>query len=327
MNQEIHTVAYGSEQLPLKIDSITLSCYILENNQRVITKNSIQKALGYEGKSDEWLADLLASIHKFSPIENEILNFNKNLVLFEEKRDGLNVIIQSVTSLLFLAICKTIVTAKNDGYLNVNQLKFAKNGEAILEILHIENINYSIDQATGFVFYKENAKEFLQQFLSKTLNESSFVWIKTLPESFFESVFYLHQLDWIDLKKKPTVVGKIIFEIVFSRLSDKQLKELRETKPKRNYKSKGTLSQKNEHPTLKEYIATLQSLLKAAGYQWTVFLQLLNRTHIKNENFRVSFTSLVEKQTQENEELSFFNKNLVKGVLVTKKFKNKRLSN
>lgn len=49
------SIQFGSRSKPLKITNIHLYCYILENKQKVITGDSVQKFLGYEGKSENWL--------------------------------------------------------------------------------------------------------------------------------------------------------------------------------------------------------------------------------------------------------------------------------
>lgn len=314
MNQELQTIAFGSNQLPLKIDSVYLPCYLLDNNQRVFTKNGIQKALGYDGKSEDWLLDLLTSIDKFSPISDDCISKYQTPILIANTRNEEEFIIENYDCFLFITICKIIINAKNDGYLSVNQLRYAKNAETILETISSENIVQLIDEATGFVFFKEQSKEFLQQFLIEKLNDTAFLWVKTLPDAFFEILFYLNQLDWKDLKENPLILGKIIHEVVFSRQTDEIIQELRAKKPKRSYKRKHNNLQDNEHPALKEFVSNCLSLMKASGYQWNIFLQFLNKSYPKNTNYTTKFPLLKEEYNLVEEPVSFFNSILLKGV-------------
>jgi P63C domain len=314
MSLDIETVAFGSEQLPLKIGTISLSCYLLDNNQRVFTKTGIQKALGYDGKSEDWLLDLLTTIDKFSPIAEENIQKYQNPILIAIHRDGIETIVENYDCFLVLTLCNIIIDAKNDGFLNVNQLRFAKNAETILETLSSDNIVSCIDEATGFVFFKEQSKDFLRNFLFEKGNDAAFLWIKTFPDAFFEILFYLNQLDWKDLKENPLIIGKIIHEVVFSRQSDEIIQELRANKPKRSYKRKQNYQQDNEHPALKEFISNCQSLMKASGYQWNIFIQFLNKSYPKNSNYSTKFPLLKEEIRPIEEPVSFFNTILLKGV-------------
>lgn len=314
MSQELQTIAFGSEQLPLKIGSLSLPCYLLDNNQRVFTKTGIQKALGYDGKFEDWLLDLMTSIDKFSPIAEDIITKYQNPILISINRNGVESIIENCDCLLFIALCKIIINAKNDGFLNVNQLRFAKNAETILETVSNDNIIQLIDEATGFVFFKEQSKDYLQKFLVEIGNDTTLLWVKTFPDSFFEILFYLNQLDWKDLNDNPLVIGKIIYEVVFSRQTDETIQELRKNKPKRTYKRKNNNLQENEHPSLKEFISNCQSLLKASGYQWTIFMQFLNKSYPKNTNYIIKFPILKEEIKPIVEPVSFFNSILIKGV-------------
>jgi len=307
-----YKVAFGSEKLPLRISKIELPCYILSNKQHLITKYGIQKALGYDGKSETWLIDFLKDIHKFNPITIGLLNSIENPISFEINRhDGLNYMIEGIDSIAFIEACKVISLAKKDGYLNVNQVRFSKSVDHILSTANELNINNLIDAATGFEFFKENAKDHLQRFLVKNTADTSFQWVKTFPDEFFEILFEMQESDWISSNQKPQLIGKTIYEIVFSRIPNDLLEELRISNPKRAYKRKGDKFQDIQHPKLKEYIISILSLLKASGYSWNIFQQLLNRAHPKNSNFTTKFPQFTEDSEKSNE-LSAFNKTLLK---------------
>ena len=46
------TVRLVKKKNPLILGSISLNCYVLKDNKHVLTISSIQKALGYDGKSE-----------------------------------------------------------------------------------------------------------------------------------------------------------------------------------------------------------------------------------------------------------------------------------
>jgi hypothetical protein len=306
------SIAFGSEKHSLKIGAAEIQCYILEDGQYVFLKNSLQKALGYEGKSDSWLPGILNSIEKFSLLPAGLMERYYHTIPFEIRRiDGLKYIFEGLSPKTFLEICKVISDAKKDGYLNLSQLKYSKAAEAVLDHLNEKNSNDLIDLATGFKFYKQSAIEHLQQFLSENLQDPAFVWIKTFPEPLFCAIFEAHGLDWASLNEKPQRIGRIIYDIIFSRIPNDLLSELRFRKPKRVYQQKNNKTQDIQYPELKEYVVSILSLLKASGNSWNIFLQLLNRTHPKNPAFTTKFPIFSENAFQ-NEALSDFNQSLKK---------------
>ena len=282
MPQDIYKVAYGSEQLPLKIGTIEIPCFILENRQPVLTKTGVQKALGYDGKSEDWLLDLLSSINKFYPVPGMLFDAFETPFLFEINRpDGGQVIVKGIFPDFLETTCKTIQNAKNDGYLSVGQLKHAKAAETILKFLYENDLTQAIETATGFVFLKERGKNYLQEFLLHGTGDAVYQWTKTIRDHFFDRILTLNQLAWIDLRNNPLTISRLLHETLYSRISGDLVNLLRNQKPKRSYKIKGN-TQDLEHPELKAYLSEVLSLLKAAGDNWPIFIQLLNRIHPKN---------------------------------------------
>lgn len=306
MSRKILKVAYGSEKLPLLIDGVSLQCFVLENQQRVITKNSLFKAIGYDGRQEHSLSDLLHAIDKFSSIPDNIFSIIENPVLFEINTDSTS--IEGIPAEFLPTVCFIITSAKEAGYLSMMQMKFARNAEFIHVRLNKSNINELIDAATGFIFFKTQAKWHLRQFFEENLNDSAFRWISTFPDSFFDIFFKTYSLDWPNLKESPQIAGKILYDIVFSRISDDLIFALREKAPKRVYKKKNELQQKEvQHPGLKEYLFTLMTLFEMAGYNPNVFIQLLQRTNPKNSVFQTRFPFYAEISTKKKEPLSAFN--------------------
>ena len=293
-------IAFGNEKRPLKINGLEISCFILSNNQHIVTKNAVQKLFGYEGKSENWLRDLLIHINKFTVVSESITQL-ENSVIFKSEFSTKSV---GIDSILFIEICQSISMAKKEGFLSISQLKCAKAAEKILTALNTDNINLHIDEAAGFNFYKENAIECLSKFLTTAFNDNAFEWIKSFPENFVWKILQVNKLDWSDMRDDPQIPGKIFHEIIFTRISNELLQELRTIRPKRTYKRKNLLSQDNQHPKLKEYVAELQLMLTTTAENWNIFLQLLNRAYPKDTDF----PKFPQLQENTNEDLSTFNK-------------------
>ena len=306
MSAKILKVAYGSENLPLQIDGVSLQCFILEDQQRVIVKSSFLKAFGYDSRQEHGLLELLHAIDKFYPIPAEVFSAIEQPVLFEINRDSPR--IEGIPGAFLPAVCLIITTAKEAGYLSMAQMKFARNAEFILARLNKSNIIDLIDNTTGFIFFKTQAKWHLRQFFEENLNDDAFRWISTFPDSFFDAFFKTYSLDWRNLRESPQTAAKILYDIIFTRISDEVLLTLREKAPKRVYKKKNQLQQEQlQHPLLKEYLIILIQLFEMSGYNPNVFIQLLHRTNPKNSRFLTRFPFYAGISSKKNEPLSAFN--------------------
>lgn len=303
-----HQILFGSDKRPLHLAHAEIACFILDNQRRVCSLSGLQKALGYDGKSENWLKDLLIQMHRFIPAD-ELVEALGNAPVFENDTAQKNT---GVPGELLLGICQQLVLAKKEGFLSVSQLKYAKSAEMLIENLTAERLESMIDDASGFLFFKENAIERFSRFLSTELDDAAFEWTRTFPDAFFKKVFELHHYDWADLQNNPKPVGKIFYDVVFSRIPNNLLEEIRSTKPKRNYHRKNYLPQDNQHPVLKEYISHVLSLVNAAADNWNIFLQLLNRSHPKNNAFTTKFPIIVTAASKP-ERLSTFNQ-ILKGM-------------
>jgi len=307
---ELLKVSYGLEAYPLRIGDISIPCFILNDSKAVLLIGGIQKALGYQGRSEKWLLYLLHHINKFISID-ELLQQVENPVQFQlipRERPILKA--EGLYSKTFLDVCNTIVIAKKQGYLNIHQLNYSKSAEIMLNDLSQSNIDVLIDESTGFKFFRERSIDQLQQFLWDIFEDDAILWMKTIPPSFFSTLFEVHGFDWQDLANNTQNIAKIIYEIVFSRIPDPLLTTLRQERPRRIYKKKNNKPEHMSHPELTIYILNVLSLIKVAKQNRNIFMRLLNKSYPKNATFAAAFP--LRKNPSKDETLSSFNQILIK---------------
>lgn len=304
MTNGLTRIAYGSELSKLKIGNVEISCCISEDGQYLLSRNGIQKSLSYDGKSPTWFADIIENLRQLPMSENMLLNPDKmfiNIVPFK-KTDST----ECVPSAFFMQACRAIVLAQKEGHLNIAQVKMSRAAEKVLLKFDEEIINRLIDEATGLQFAKEKAVASLQDYLVDTLQDNSFQWVKTFPDIFFTSILKIHHFNWSSVRLQPNVVGNIIFDVVFCRLSEELLEDLRSRTPKRTYRRKDNRVQKIQHPQLQVYFDSLFVLLDTSGHNWYIFLQLLNRAYPKNHAFKRKYSFNTDNYSKDNP-LSDFN--------------------
>ena len=301
-----HLILFESETTPLKLAGKSFDVFVLENNLRVISIKSIQKALGYDGKNENWIFEFLKGINNYLPISTEILDAYQNpLKIYNSQKQ------RAIVSNIFVETLHLIVKAKEEGFLNINQIKFSKEAQKILEDENLSTIKKSINDSTGFTLFNENIIEKIT--LNLQNNDLAFVWIKTFPNEFFELLMEMKNINWRNLHDHQLILGEIVYEIIFSRIDNPLLEELRKLKPKRTYKRKNSKYQDLEHPKLKQHLAVLISLIKVSGNNWNIFTQLLNKSFPEQKNQLAKKIKISE--SKKNKPLSPFDEKLVKSLL------------
>ncbi|MBK9224956.1 MAG: hypothetical protein IPO23_10725 [Flavobacterium sp.] len=290
-------IRFGQKENPLQLGSVSLNCYILENKMRVLTLHSIQKNLGYEGKSESWVIEFINKLNTFLPIDSDLFAAFKNAILIEiNDIKGKKASVEStIESHHLIKLCQIIIKAKEEGFLKIAHLKHAKGAHLIVKTLEKTNIDDLIDQVTGFTRHKIVTLEHFVTLLKNQQNDTAVDWIKTIPIDFIEAILEANHLFWEDVQGKPSALVDLLNEIIFSRIENDVLEAIRKSKPKRVYTRKNNKKQEIEHPKLKEYVLILNSLLKASGKNWNIFIQLLNKAYPKQKFFKIIFIENKEK--------------------------------
>lgn len=301
MESNLPVAAFGSESQKLKIGAFTFSCYLLENGRRLFLKNSVQKAFGYEGKSENWLFEFLMHINRLTPVEPVILEaLSKDVAFYVKSGDGF----QKKTGMspnLLIEACRAIVSANSDGFLYMSEVKFAKAAQDILDSIADSDIEKLIDYTTGYELYKQNHKDALSRFMVGSGNTYG-NWIKSFPDSFFQNIFAFKGWNWKKLVENPDMVAHYFNDLIFSRIEDALFDTLQASKPKMQYRKKNSPEQYLENPDLKAYIQTIAAFLRAADGNQAIFEQLLSKSFPVKRNLAVSS---VKKDTVINTGVKF----------------------
>ncbi len=276
-------IAFGAPQLQFKIGNAAVAGFILTNKSMVLSLRDLQKAFGFDGKSENRIPELLLHISRFTAVPPTLLEAVEQpvTVFYEPEKWNIKTLnIEFVSDLL-----QTIIIAKNNGFLNINQLKAAKTAILWQEYLQQNNLKDLISESSGFNFQKDTVKKNIKAQLFKTNAHPALNWTTALPDSFFEWLGDLYNFEWTATHSNSNKTAKLINELVFSRLDPILLEQLSNQQPKRTYKQK--TPQKQEQPALQAYLNSLQELATAAGNHPNIFLRLLNAAFPKNPDWPV----------------------------------------
>jgi hypothetical protein len=314
-----YNITFGSESLKLKLGNLALSCYILENGQRVLTKTSVQKALGYDGKSENWLFEFLMHINRLTPVEPVILEALSKDAVFQINNAEITATKYGVSANLFVEACNAIIKAKEDGFLFISELKYAKSAETIIKAIGDADIEKLIDYASGFDLFRQNHKEALMRFMITNYNKEYPVWIKSFPNNFIEAILAFKSWNWKELNENAEKIGAYFNHILFSRVEDVIFENLESSKPKMKYRKKNTPEQYIEHPDLKAQIQAITALIRASGKNQTIFEQLINKSFPNKRDLMADASQKQENTDKSSAKLSVFNETLGKALAYRKK--------
>lgn len=315
METKLPTVAFGSESLKLKIGNVALVCFILDNGQRILTKNSMQKALGYDGKSDNWLFEFLINVNRLTPVEPVILEALGKDILYTTDS---SVIKHAISPNLFVEACRAIVKANADGFLYVSEQKFAKAAENIVTNIGDADIEKLIDFASGYDLFKHNHKEALIRFMQSYGNRQYPIWVRSFPDHFLSAIFAFNGWTWKDLNEKSEKIGAYLNDIVFSRVDDRLFETLNSSKPKMKYRKQNTQEQYLENEDLRAHTSAIVALIRASERNETILEQLINKSFPKQRNLE-NVAAKKDAGTNTGVKLSIFNENLQKALVHKKK--------
>jgi hypothetical protein len=272
----------GSEETPLRIGEVSIPCYVLEDEKRIITLNGMKSALGISigGKSAK-LGEFLATIEGNPASANELAVQLENPIRFTTA-DNRKVQYGYEASLL-VDMCESVLEARLQQRLPQRFGEMAVRAELLIRGFARVGIDALIDEVTGFQkFRSRNALvELLQKYISRQLLE----WTKTFPDEFYTEMFRLKGWDYVNLQpgdSKPSVVGRYTRNVVYERMPVPVIEQLENlnpvvtTKGDRRHKHHQFLTRDIGHPELKAHIDKVVMLMNLSD-NWEDFRSKLRK--------------------------------------------------
>ncbi len=307
---------------PLEIgENYIIDSAVLDDDKRtrVLSQTEIVKALGRsQGGSKRGTAKLprWISAQNLTPyISSDLRKAILNPIVYKTTNGSTA---HGIEATKLVDICEVWLDLEKSGNIHESQKEAARRAYILIKSLAKTSIIALVDEATGYQFAKERAKDTLQQFLKRALQEEAVKWVKTFQDEFFEMIFKMKGWTWGSTTKKPGVVGHYINDLVYSRISPSLVEELRAKNPKidgnRKKKHHQYLTRDFGHPILKEHLAALVALGRASGFDWDIFKKLVDKAYpVYGKTIQLNFPETLEELSTRHD-LSEFNENLKKGL-------------
>lgn len=314
---------YGSEKTPLKLGNVEIPAYVLDNGQRVLSRNGMQKALGYEGTSGDWLVGFINNKVIKPHISAGVFEYMNAPVEFERLGAGGSASKTYGYDATFLIdLCDAIIEAKNAGHLKPNQRVYADYAEIIIRSVAKVGIIALVDEATGYQYEREN--DALQVVLEAFISKELLKWQQKFPDTFYYEIFRLNNWDYTvnGIKKRPGVIGTWTNELIYKQLPKGILEELKVKTPKSdsgNYTARffQSLTPDIGHPALTAQIYKVIGIMSSC-HNWnefkTRFNIMVDRANGQTELNFEAIENEIKKVETEPIELNSFDVKLKKAL-------------
>jgi len=260
---------HGSADHPLKIGSIQIPCYVLEDGMRLLSQRGVIEGLGMArggaGGGDRLVA-FSSGKGMFPFVNNELKAAINSPIRFIPPHGGS--IAFGYPATMLSDICDAVLAARKAGALRKQQGHIAEQAEVLVRGFARVGIIALVDEATGY--QKERARDALANILEAFVAKELQPWVKTFPSDFYEQMFRLRGLPYPpeNMQYKPKYFGLLTNDVVYKRLAPGVLDELK----KQNAKDerKGT--------RLREHLASVISIMKLSQ-DYDDFTSKLNMIH------------------------------------------------
>lgn len=268
----------------LTIGGTTIKCAVLEDGTRVLNRTTFIRAIGRKGKAkggrdydDEFRIPVFLTAKNLKPFIPEELLENSKPIIYQSK--GGDVI--GYKADLLPQTCYVFIDADEKNALNQNQRHIAEVCRILVRGFATVGITALVDEVTGFQY--DRSRKALEEILDKFIAVELRKWAKTFPDEFYQRLFELRGWQYYPFgARRPALVGKLTNDIIYARLAPGVLEELRSKNPKnesgqRKHKYFQWLTEDVGHPRLREHIASVITLMRAAS-NWRNFTSLLNKS-------------------------------------------------
>ena len=279
---------HGSTDKPLRIGTIEIPCYVLEDDRRVLVKTGLIKSLrmseggsGKTGLSNDRMIRFTESQSLKPYISEGLAEMIRNPIKFKLQRGGTA---YGYDATILADICEAVLAARAAGALQPQQKHIAEQCEILVRGFARVGIIALVDEATGF--QRDRQKDALAKILEAFVAKELQPYVKTFPNEFYEQLFRLRGLNYpTDNVKKPMYFGILTNNIVYERLAPGVLEELkavtpRDTNGKHKQKLFQRLTENTGVPKLKEHLASLTTIMKLSD-NWQDFMNKTNLIHPK----------------------------------------------
>ena len=183
-------------------------------------------------------------------------------------------------------LCNAVLDARQAGNLHYQQEHIAVRCEMLIRAFAKLGIVALVDEATGYQEVRDRMA--LQAILNRYLRNELAAWAKRFPDEFYQQIFRLRGWTWKGMAvNRPQVVAQYTNDIVYERLTDGIMEELKKRNPRtkngyRPAKHHQWLTEDVGHPALAQHLYAVIGLMRLSP-DWETFMDFLDRAYPKRD--------------------------------------------
>ncbi len=304
MRKKVPKAIYGAPDRPLRIGSdIEIPCYVIEDNKRVLVMTGMIKALdmkpGTAAKKEvgDRITKFISTKGIKPRISDSLTDMIKNPIKFKPPHGG---IAYGYEATILADICEAVLVARKEGKLHWQQEHIATRCEILVRGFARVGIIALVDEATGYQY--ERDRDELNKILEAYIAKELLPWTKRFPDEFYRQLFRLRGWQYSPFSvKRPQYVGRLTNELVYEKLPNGVLDELRNKNPKtpkgyRKHRHHQFLTENIGNPHLERHIASVTTLMRAAA-NWRNFKSLFQRAFSKDAHEQLEMPFMEDSKT------------------------------
>jgi hypothetical protein len=277
----------------IPIGTWTVNCGIIDGGKRIVSIVDVAEIFSYKGESEGTTARLASLINKLNKgdakkfiTNNSPTAITKKIPLLDpvKYRTENGTISYGIEADALADLCEAILECKDKNLLTTKaHINYADNAQRLIRAFFRVGLIALIDEATGYQKKRiEENPTALRDFLSAYISDVWAKWTKEFPEEFYREIFRLRGWMWKGMKvNRPSVVGHITNDLIYSRLAPGILDRLRELNPpdekgSRKYKHHSRLTR---DLGIRELQLHLNSVLTLArdSHDWEMLLRKMDK--------------------------------------------------
>lgn len=279
----------GSRARPLVIGDIAIPAYVLDDERRVLTVAGMSGGMGMARGGSEIPGlnrfELFIARDRISPfVSQELATKIASPIVFTTPTGSKA---YGYDAEVLVELCEAVLKAREAGVIQKQQERIAQRCEVLVRGLARVGIVALVDEATGYqeIRTRDALSKILEAYISKEL----LPWTERFPLQFYEEMYRLHNwtLDPAG-RGKPGYVGKLTNALVYERLPEGVLSELKASNPiepgtgRRRFKHHQFLTQDVGNPHLEKHLAKVIGLMQASD-TWSEFKKMFRRVFKTDE--------------------------------------------
>jgi hypothetical protein len=292
------SAVHGSDDQPLRIGDIAISCYVLSDGTRVLSQRGLQSGIGLsEGgrKSGERrIVALFTRLEEKGINTRDLIARANSPIRFIPPHGGNPA--DGYDATVLPDICAVLIEAAQKGALDKRLRKLAERAATLQHGFATVGIIALVDEATGY--QRDRARDALAKILEAFVVKEMQPWVKTFPSEFYEQMFRLRGIPFpVNSVKRPSYFGHLTNDVIYRRLAPGVWEELKREAEQAEILGlpKGRLHQRLTpsigHPKLRELLVSVTTIMKLSAH-WADFKEKLDRIHPAfNETMALPFDS------------------------------------